>query len=125
MNRSLKHECGNWERGRAVSFLGIHESDLLCSVHSICEVTRSTCNFRKTVIPQSCEAGDKKKLKRPLSICNFLARLHPPPPPPLQTFPFIYSQIRFSQASLLISTKYFPKQNYNVLFVIKKNYDIQ
>ncbi len=24
-------ECGNWERGRAVSFLGIHKSDLVCS----------------------------------------------------------------------------------------------
>jgi hypothetical protein len=32
-------------------------------------------------------------------------------------FPVIYSQKRFSQASLLISTK-FPKQNYNVLFMI-------
>jgi hypothetical protein len=30
-NRSQIHECGNWERGRAVSFLGIHKSDLLCS----------------------------------------------------------------------------------------------
>ncbi len=28
----LLHECGNWEIGRAVSFLGIHKSDLLCSV---------------------------------------------------------------------------------------------
>jgi hypothetical protein len=26
------HEYGNWERGRAVSFLGIHHSDLLLSV---------------------------------------------------------------------------------------------
>ncbi len=25
------HKCGNWERGRAVLFLGIHKSDLLCS----------------------------------------------------------------------------------------------
>jgi hypothetical protein len=25
-------ECGNWERGRAISFLGIHKSDLVCSV---------------------------------------------------------------------------------------------
>jgi hypothetical protein len=30
-NRSQIHECGIWELGRAVSFLGIHESDLLCS----------------------------------------------------------------------------------------------
>ncbi len=26
------HECGNWEAGRIVSFLGIHKSDLLCGV---------------------------------------------------------------------------------------------
>jgi hypothetical protein len=25
---------GNWERGRTVSFLGIHKSDLICSVIS-------------------------------------------------------------------------------------------
>ncbi len=28
---AAKEECGNWERGRAVSFLGIQKSDLLCS----------------------------------------------------------------------------------------------
>jgi hypothetical protein len=28
---NLSHECGNWERGRAGTFLGIHKSDLLCS----------------------------------------------------------------------------------------------
>jgi hypothetical protein len=33
INRSQKHECGNWERGRAASFLGIHKSDLLCSAN--------------------------------------------------------------------------------------------
>jgi hypothetical protein len=27
----LIHECRHWERGRAVSFLEIHKSDLLCS----------------------------------------------------------------------------------------------
>ncbi len=27
INRSQIHECGNWERGRAVSFLGIHKSN--------------------------------------------------------------------------------------------------
>jgi hypothetical protein len=31
INSSQIHECGNWERGRAVSFLGIHKSVLLCS----------------------------------------------------------------------------------------------
>ncbi len=32
INRSQKHECGNWEQGRQVSFLGIHKSDLVCSM---------------------------------------------------------------------------------------------
>jgi hypothetical protein len=27
------HECGHWQRGRAVTFLGIHTSDLVCSVY--------------------------------------------------------------------------------------------
>jgi hypothetical protein len=30
--RSQIHKCGNWEQGRAVSFLKIHKSDLLFSV---------------------------------------------------------------------------------------------
>jgi hypothetical protein len=34
INRSEIHECGNWERNRAVSFLGIHKSNLLCSAGS-------------------------------------------------------------------------------------------
>jgi len=29
---TLIHKCGNWERGRAVSFPGIHKSDLIYSV---------------------------------------------------------------------------------------------
>jgi hypothetical protein len=32
LNRSQIHESGNWEQGRAVSFLGIHKSDIVCSV---------------------------------------------------------------------------------------------
>ncbi len=34
LNRPQIHECGNWEQGRAASFLGIHKSDLLCSMLS-------------------------------------------------------------------------------------------
>jgi hypothetical protein len=36
INKSLTdtvHECGNEERGRVVSFLTIHKSDLPCSVY--------------------------------------------------------------------------------------------
>jgi hypothetical protein len=32
MNRSRIHECGKRERDRAVSFLAIHKSDLVCCV---------------------------------------------------------------------------------------------
>ncbi len=33
INRSLQtHDCGNWDWGRAISFLGIHKSKFLCSV---------------------------------------------------------------------------------------------
>ncbi len=31
-NRSQMHACGNWERGCTVFYLGIHKSDLICSV---------------------------------------------------------------------------------------------
>ncbi len=31
INRSQKHECGNWDWGCAVSFLGANKSDFLCS----------------------------------------------------------------------------------------------
>ncbi len=32
INRSQTHECGIWDWGRAVPFLGIHKWDFLCSV---------------------------------------------------------------------------------------------
>ncbi len=35
INRSQKHKYRNWERGRAVSFLGILKSDLVCSVQKV------------------------------------------------------------------------------------------
>jgi hypothetical protein len=31
-----KHECSNWDWSRAVSFLGVHKSDFLCSVLCVC-----------------------------------------------------------------------------------------
>ncbi len=34
INRSQIHECGIWERSRTVFFLGIHKSDLVCSVYN-------------------------------------------------------------------------------------------
>jgi hypothetical protein len=35
INFSLIRECGSWDRGRAVSYLGIHKSDLLGSVFAV------------------------------------------------------------------------------------------
>jgi hypothetical protein len=35
INRSQIHECGNWERDGAVSFPGMHKSDLLRSASSM------------------------------------------------------------------------------------------
>ena len=35
MNRSQIHECGNWERGRAVSFLGIFVSNFRYSIFAV------------------------------------------------------------------------------------------
>ncbi len=35
LTRSQKHECGNWERGRAVSFLGILVSNFRYSVFAV------------------------------------------------------------------------------------------
>ena len=32
INRSQTHECGNWDWGRAIPFLGIPKWDFLCSV---------------------------------------------------------------------------------------------
>jgi hypothetical protein len=38
INRSQAHECRNWDKGRAISFLGIHKWDFRCSVRG-CVVT--------------------------------------------------------------------------------------
>jgi hypothetical protein len=32
------YECGKWEQGRTVSFLGTHKWDLVCSAHIVKEV---------------------------------------------------------------------------------------
>ncbi len=49
INCSQIHECGNWESGRIVSFLGIHNSDLFCSVpYTFCELFCYTLDIAKT-----------------------------------------------------------------------------
>ncbi len=34
-NHSQTHECGNWDLCRAISFLGIHKWDFLCSAPNL------------------------------------------------------------------------------------------
>jgi hypothetical protein len=36
INRSHTHECGKWNRGRAIPFLGIHNWDFRCCGVSLC-----------------------------------------------------------------------------------------
>ncbi len=36
INRSQTDECGNWDWGRAFTFLGIHKWDFCCSVQKSC-----------------------------------------------------------------------------------------
>jgi hypothetical protein len=47
INRSQTHECGNWDRGRATSLLGIYKWDFRCSVDisfdSSCVVPSTVC----------------------------------------------------------------------------------
>ncbi len=35
INRSQTHECGNWDWGRAIPFLGIHKLDFRCNVYTV------------------------------------------------------------------------------------------
>ncbi len=69
LNRSQIHECGNWERGRAVSFLGIHKSDLICS-----DKTRSTFRSRG---PQVGIQGQEQGHYRRWVQCSNLMTLYP------------------------------------------------
>ena len=36
INRSQTHECGNWDRGHAIPYLGTHKWDFRCSVLTRC-----------------------------------------------------------------------------------------
>jgi hypothetical protein len=37
INRRQEHECRNWDRGRAVPFLGIYVSNFRYSIFAVCE----------------------------------------------------------------------------------------
>jgi hypothetical protein len=43
INRSETHECGNWDWGRAIPFLGIHKWDFRCSLHKSSEYLPNLC----------------------------------------------------------------------------------
>ncbi len=49
MNRSQKHECRNWERGRAISYLGIFLSYFRYSVPCSAAVTYSVTKTMRRV----------------------------------------------------------------------------
>jgi hypothetical protein len=42
INHSQTQECGNWDRGRVIPFLGIHYWDFRCSAHTF-EKKHVTC----------------------------------------------------------------------------------
>ncbi len=48
INRSQIHECKNWEGGHAVSFLGIHKSNLVCNVKP--KILWTCMEFRQVII---------------------------------------------------------------------------
>ena len=57
INRSLTHECGNWDCGHAIPFLRIFVSNFrywffaMCSVHHSSEKMRNSVSFRKFSCP--------------------------------------------------------------------------
>ncbi len=53
LSRSQIHECGNWEGGRTASFLGIHKSDLVCSVVYINPLNTCSVGWERTACPSS------------------------------------------------------------------------
>ncbi len=56
INRSQAHECGNWDWGRAVPFLGIHQSSLCSVVRKILLVIKSLSAGRHS-LPRVWELG--------------------------------------------------------------------
>jgi|LakMenEpi03Aug12_release.lakeMendotaPanAssembly.Ray.scaffolds.fasta_scaffold345029_1 hypothetical protein len=61
------HECGNSKRGQAVSFLGIHKSDFLCSVQAI-SLHYKDCRVQilmESMKSEKVDFKDKKRLFRP------------------------------------------------------------
>ncbi len=45
-----RHECRNLERGRAVSFLGLHKSDLLWCVYGLFEKAKKKMQYTISII---------------------------------------------------------------------------
>jgi hypothetical protein len=68
----ISHDCGNWERSRAVSFLGIHKSDLLWSAF----VTLIAFSFLQTdTLPEENRSGDGNSSTRK-KVALFLSQLN-------------------------------------------------
>jgi hypothetical protein len=56
LDRSQTHKCGNWDKGRAIPFLGIHKSKFLCSVKYVSVYLLTPATWRNTCIrrPYCC-----------------------------------------------------------------------
>jgi hypothetical protein len=75
----MESECGYWERGCTVSFLGIHKSDLVCSertityqVHFLLE--RVQCRFNATLTPISRTEENLMYVCEGATICEIALR---------------------------------------------------
>jgi hypothetical protein len=44
INRTPKHECMNWDCGRAVPFMGIYVSNFRCSIFAVWEKIENSLN---------------------------------------------------------------------------------
>ncbi len=54
VNGSQTHECGNWDGGRTIPFLGIHNWDFRCSA---VRVEDRKAGFMRQAAGQSCKIG--------------------------------------------------------------------
>ncbi len=81
INRSQTHECRNWERGRTVSFLGIHKLDYPYSAVGCTEVKYDLATLDITFIRSSSPAPPPPKVTLSENYKNLVsvaAELHPP-----------------------------------------------
>jgi hypothetical protein len=69
INPSQTHECGNWDWGRTIPFLGIHKCDFRCSVQSALYHVRSLHSL------QSLNLGENYQILGSSSRANILSNI--------------------------------------------------